>query len=271
MRILFLGDVLGKSGRRLVAESLPDFRRRYHVDFAIVNGDNAAHGFGLSVSVCRELFQAGADVITSGNHGWIAKEILPVLDTENRLLRPANYPAGTPGKGAGLYRLPDGRKVGVLHVQGRVFMDAIENPFIVAKQWADRVKLGQGAQAMVVDIHAEATSEKMAFGQYLDGSVSLVVGSHTHIPTADAQILPNGTAYLTDAGMCGCFDSVIGMKKDEPVRRFVTNMSTEKYEPEKGEATICGVIVDTNDATGLAEKIYMIRYGGRLQESLPPL
>lgn len=271
MRILFLGDVLGKSGRRLVTETLPDFRRRYHVDFVVVNGDNAAHGFGLSQSVCRELFLAGADVITSGNHGWISKEIRPVLDTENRLLRPANYPAGTPGKGAGLYRLPDGRQVGVLHVQGRVYMDTIENPFHVAKQWAEAVKLGHGAQAIIVDIHAEATSEKMALGQFLDGSVSLVVGSHTHIPTADAQILPNGTAYLTDAGMCGCFDSVIGMNKVEPVRRFVTNMANEKYSPEKGEATVCGVMVDTNDTTGLAEKIYMIRYGGRLQESLPPL
>lgn len=271
MRILFLGDVLGKSGRRLVTETLPDFRRRYHVDFVVVNGDNAAHGFGLSQSVCRELFLAGADVITSGNHGWISKEIRPVLDTENRLLRPANYPAGTPGKGAGLYRLPDGRQVGVLHVQGRVYMDTIENPFHVAKQWAEAVKLGHGAQAMIVDIHAEATSEKMALGQFLDGSVSLVVGSHTHIPTADAQILPNGTAYLTDAGMCGCFDSVIGMNKVEPVRRFVTNMANEKYSPEKGEATVCGVMVDTNDTTGLAEKIYMIRYGGRLQESLPSL
>ncbi len=271
MRILFLGDVVGKSGRRLVVETLPDFQRKYHVDFTIVNGDNAAHGFGLSQSVCRELFSAGADVITSGNHGWTPKEILPLLDTENRLLRPANYPAGTPGKGAGLYRLPDGRKVGVLHLQGRVYMDSIENPFHFAKQWTEAVKLGSDVQAIVVDVHAEATSEKMALGQYLDGSVSLVVGSHTHIPTADAQILPNGTAYLTDAGMCGCFDSVIGMNKAEPVSRFITNMAREKYSPEKGDATVCGVLIDTNDATGLAEKIYMVRYGGRLQESLPPL
>ena len=271
MRILFLGDVVGKSGRRLVVETLPDFQRKYHVDFTIVNGDNAAHGFGLSQSVCRELFSAGADVITSGNHGWTPKEILPLLDTENRLLRPANYPAGTPGKGGGLYRLPDGRKVGVLHLQGRVYMDSIENPFHFAKQWTEAVKVGRDAQAIVVDVHAEATSEKMALGQYLDGSVSLVVGSHTHIPTADAQILPNGTAYLTDAGMCGCFDSVIGMNKAEPVSRFITNMAREKYSPEKGDATVCGVLINTNDATGLAEKIYMVRYGGRLQESLPPL
>lgn len=271
MRILFLGDVVGKSGRRLVADTLPDFRRRYKVDFAIVNGDNAAHGFGLSQSVLRELRAAGADVVTSGNHGWGAKEMQPLLDTENDLLRPANYPAGTPGKGAGLYRLPDGRKVAVLHLQGRVYMDAIENPFTVAKQWTQAVRLGRDAQAMIVDVHAEATSEKMALGQYLDGAVSLVVGTHTHIPTADAQILPKGTAYLTDAGMCGCFDSVIGMNKAEPVSRFVTNRASEKYTPEKGDATVCGVMVDTDDATGAAVKIHMIRYGGRLQESLPPL
>lgn len=271
MRVLFLGDVVGKSGRRLVAETLPDFRRKYKVDFAIVNGDNAAHGFGLSQSVLRELFQSGADVVTSGNHGWIAKEMQPFLNTENRLLRPANYPEGAPGKGAGLYRLLDGRKVAVLHLQGRVYMDSIENPFAAAKRWTDAVGLGRDAQAMIVDLHAEATSEKMAMGQYLDGSVSLVVGTHTHIPTADAQILPRGTAYLTDAGMCGCFDSVIGMNKVEPVSRFVTNRANEKYTPEKGDATVCGVMVDTNDRTGLAEKIYMIRYGGRLQESLPPL
>lgn len=160
MRVLFLGDVVGKSGRRLVAETLPGLRRKYHIDFVIVNGDNAAHGFGLSLSVCRELFAGGADVITSGNHGWIAKEIQPLLDTENRLLRPANYPAGTPGKGAGFYRLPDGRGIGVLHVQGRVYMDSIENPFFAARQWTDAVKLGHDAQAMIVDIHAEATSEK---------------------------------------------------------------------------------------------------------------
>lgn len=271
MRILFLGDVVGKSGRRLVTETLKEFRSKYHVDFVVVNGDNAAHGFGLSLSVCRELFDCGADVITSGNHGWIAKEIQPLLDKENRLLRPANYPEGTIGKGAGLYTLSDGRKIGVLHLQGRVYMDPIENPFHAARRWLEYVKLGKDVQAIVVDVHAEATSEKMALGQYLDGSVSLVVGSHTHIPTADAQILPEGTGYLTDAGMCGCFDSVIGMNKAEPVHRFLTNLASEKYTPEKGDATVCGVMVDTNDATGLCEKIYMIRYGGRLQESLPPL
>ncbi len=271
MRILFLGDVVGKSGRRFLVETLPDFRRKYHVDFVIANGDNAAHGFGLSPSVCHELFGAGVDVITSGNHGWVAKEIKPILDTENRLLRPANYPTGTPGKGAGLYTLADGRKVGVFHVQGRVYMEAIENPFHAAKCWSDAVRLGRDVQAMVVDIHAEATSEKMAMGQFLDGKVSLVVGTHTHIPTADAQILPKGTAYLTDAGMCGCFDSVIGMNKVEPVNRFITNVACEKYSPEKGVATVCGVVVDTDDATGLSKKIHMIRYGGNLQESLPPV
>lgn len=270
MRILFLGDVVGQSGRRLVTQTLPDFRRKYNVDFAIVNGDNAAHGFGLTGGICREFFEAGADVITTGNHGWEQKEMFSVLNSENRVIRPANFPSGAPGAGAGFYSLSGGRKVAVLHLQGRVYMDAIENPFHAARQWTDTVKLGKDAHAMIIDFHAEATSEKMALGQYCDGKVSFVVGSHTHTPTADAQIFPNGTAYMTDAGMCGCFDSVIGMDKKEPISRFVTNMREEKYSPVKGDATVCGALVITNDTTGLAEKIYMIRYGGRLQESLPP-
>lgn len=271
MRILFLGDVVGQSGRKLVVDTLPDFRRKYRVDFVIVNGDNAAHGFGLTPGICRDLFSAGADVITTGNHGWEHPDIRPLLNEEPRLVRPANFPNGAPGAGCGFYTLPDGRKVGVMHVQGRVYMEATDNPFKAVGDWTERLKLGRDAQAMVVDIHGEATSEKMALGQFCDGKVSLVVGSHTHIPTADAQILPNGTAYLTDAGMCGCFDSVIGMDKKEPVSRFVTGLRNEKFQPVKGDATVCGVLIDTNDQTGLAERIYMIRYGGRLQESLPPL
>lgn len=270
MRILFLGDIVGQAGRRLVTDSLPAFRKRYHVDFVIADGDNAAHGFGLTNGICQDLFTAGVDVITSGNHGWVSREIRPFLDTERRLLRPANYPAGGPGKGAGLYTMDDGRKVAVLHLQGRVYMDSIDNPFHAAAAWTDSVRLGRDVQAMVIDIHAEATSEKMAMGQFCDGKVSFVVGSHTHIPTADAQVLPNGTAYLTDAGMCGCFDSVIGMDKEEPVKRFLTNIVSEKYSPAKGDAAVCGAVVDTDDKTGLASAIYMVRYGARIQESLPP-
>ncbi len=272
MRILFLGDVVGRAGRRFVAETLPAFIKTHGIEFTIINGDNAAHGFGLSPSVCRELFNAGADVITSGNHGWTSKDIVPFLDEENRLLRPANYPQGAPGKGRGFYTLKDGRKIAVLHLQGRSFMDTIENPFHEAQRWTETLKLGKDVQAMLIDFHAETTSEKMALGQFCDGKVSFVVGTHTHIPTADAQILPQGTAYLTDAGMCGCFNSVIGMKKEEPLRRFLTNLSQEKYEPAKDtEPTVCGALVITNDISGLAEKIYMIRYGGRLEPSLPPV
>lgn len=269
MRILFLGDVVGHGGRRAVIDFLPEFRRRHHVDFTIVNGDNAAHGFGLTGKVCEQLFEAGADAVTTGNHTWDQREILPYLEKERRLLRPFNFPQGAPGRGCGFYVLPDGRKIGVLHLQGRVYMEALDDPFRAAAQWTDSLKLGKDAQAMVIDFHADATSEKMALGQYCDGKVSLVVGSHTHIPTADAQILPFGTAYQTDAGMCGCFDSVIGMDKKEPVRRFVTGLRNEHFSPAKGEATVCGLMVDTNDATGLAERVFMIRTGGRLEESLP--
>ncbi len=269
MRILFLGDVVGQSGRRAVVETLPDFRRRYRVDFVVVNGDNAAHGFGLTGGVVAKLFEAGADVVTTGNHTWDQREIIPYLDKERRLLRPANYPEGAPGKGCGFYVLPDGRKIGVLHVLGRVYMEALDDPFKAAAQWTEALKLGRDAQAMIVDIHADATSEKVAFGHFCDGKVSMVVGSHTHIPTADAQILPAGTAFQTDAGMCGSFDSVIGMDKAEPVRRFVTGLRSEHFSPAKGEATVCGLMADTDDATGLAKRVFMIRYGGRLQESLP--
>lgn len=271
MRILFLGDVVGQDGRRAVLNLLPEWRRRWKVDFAVVNGDNAAHGFGLTGGICSQLFEAGADVVTTGNHTWDQKEICPYLESERRLLRPANYPEGAPGRGCGFYTLPDGRKVGVLHLQGRVYMESLDDPFRAARVWTDAVRLGRDAQAMLIDIHAEATSEKMALGQYCDGRVSLVVGSHTHIPTADAQILPGGTAYMTDAGMCGCFDSVIGMDKAEPVSRFVSGIRRERFSPAKGEPTVCGVLIETDDVTGRAVQVHMIRTGGRLQESLPVL
>lgn len=269
MRILFLGDIVGQTGRLLVIQKLPELRKRYAIDFTVINADNAAHGFGLTGGICNQLYEAGADVVTTGNHTWDQREIIPFLETEKRLLRPVNYPEGTPGKGAGFYTLHDGRKIAVLHVQGRVYMEALDDPFKAVKEWTEAIKLGKDAQAMIIDVHAEATSEKMALGQFADGKVSLVVGSHTHIPTADAQILPHGTAYMTDAGMCGSFDSVIGMDKTEPVRRFVTGIRYERFSPAKGEATLCGTFVETDDATGLAKRIEMIRIGGRLQDSLP--
>lgn len=271
MRILFLGDVVGQAGRNLIQQTLPSFKKRYKVDFTIINGDNAAHGFGLTKGVCADLFSVGADVITSGNHGWEAQEMEEVFNTNSKVLRPANFPEGVPGSGCGFYRTCSGKTIGVLHLQGRVFMGASDDPFRCAENWTKRLILGKNVDALVVDIHGEATSEKMALAQFIDGKVSLVVGTHTHIPTADVQILPNGTAYQTDSGMCGCFDSVIGMQKEEPIYRYLTNRRKGKYEPAKGDATVCGVLVDTDDKTGLAEKIFMIRYGGRLQESLPNL
>lgn len=269
MRILFLGDVVGHDGRRAVVQTLPDFIRRHSVDFTVIDGDNAAHGFGLTSGVCKDFFEAGADVITTGNHGFAQADFHPYLNVEPRVLRPANLPAGAPGSGCGFYRLKDGRAVAVMHLQARTFMDMTENPFLTARDWTERVRLGIDVQANLIDVHGEATSEKMALGHYCDGKVSFVVGTHTHIPTADAQILNGGTAYMTDAGMCGCFDSVIGMDKEEPIRRFVTNMRRDKYTPAKGDVTVCGAFVETDDKTGLAQKICAVRYGGRLEESLP--
>jgi hypothetical protein len=273
MRILYLGDVVGRAARKKIISFLPDFKKRHKVDFTVLNGDNAAHGFGITEAMCRQFYDAGVDVLTTGNHVWDQRdEMLEWLDKDMRLLRPANYPEGTPGRGCGLYTLADGRKVGVMHLQGHVYMEAWGDVFRTARRWAEEIKLGKIAAAALIDIHGEATSEKNALGHYCDGLVSFVVGSHTHVPTADAQILPKGTAYQTDAGMCGCFNSVIGMDKKEPINRFLTGIKREKYVPAIDEPpTLCGALVETDDKTGLAVKINMIRTGGRLQESLPPL
>ena len=272
MRILFLGDIVGQAARKYVIRTLPDLRRRYRLDFVIVNADNLAHGFGQTRKTCEAMLNAGADVLTCGNHVWDNDEMHGVLEDNPAVLRPANFPQTRPGKGCGFYTLEDGRTIAVMHVQGQLFLgDEVDNPFKAAAGWAETVKLGRDANAMVIDFHAEATSEKMAFGQFCDGKVSFVVGSHTHIPTADAQILPNGTAYQTDAGMCGCYDSVIGMDKKEPVSRFATGINGGRLEPADTDPTVCGAVVETDDKTGLARKIVMIRYGGRLQESLPVL
>ena len=272
MKILFLGDVVGRAARKKILEELPVLRKRWQVDFVVLNGDNAAHGFGITETMCRQFYAAGVDVITTGNHIWDQRDIIPFLDADNNILRPANYPEGTPGKGCGIYTLDDGRKIGVMHVQGRVYMDSWDDLFRITERWAQKISLGSYVQAAVVDIHGEATSEKMALGLYLDGKVSFVVGTHTHIPTADAQIFPKGTAYLTDAGMCGCYYSVIGMDKNEPINRFLTGIKREKYVPAiTGEPTLSGALVETDDKTGKATAIHMIRVGGRLQESLPPL
>lgn len=269
MRILYLGDVVGRSGRDAVCETVPRLRRELGLDFVTVCGENAAHGFGLSARIAQDFFEAGVDVVTLGNHAWDQREMISFIDKEPRILRPANYPSGTPGKGVGVFPAAGGRKVLVVQVMGRLFMDPLDDPFAVLAGVLDRHRLKGGVDAVIVDIHAEATSEKMSVGHFCDGKASLVVGSHSHVPTADHQVLPGGTAYLTDAGMCGDYDSVIGMVKEPAIARFVRKVPGERLSPAGGEATVCGTVVDTDDATGLARSIVPVRLGGRLSQTAP--
>ena len=274
MRLAFFGDVVGRPGRQAVVDYLPDIRRDLTLDFVIVNAENAAGGFGVTTRIAEEFFAAGADCLTLGDHAWDQREALTYIEREGRLLRPVNYPeaANTPGKGANLFTLGDGRRVGVVQVLGTVFMKlTLDNPFAAADKALDSLPLGTVADAVIVDIHCEATSEKMAMGHFCDGRASLVVGSHTHVPTADHQILPAGTAFLTDAGMCGDYDSVIGMRKEISIERFVTQLPGSRYQPADGEGSLCGVFLETDDATGLAVRIEPIRVGGRLSASLPEM
>ena len=256
---------MGRAGRDAVTRHIPALRQSLGLDFVVANGENSAHGFGITPGICAEFFAAGVDVVTLGNHAWDQREIIPFIESEPRLLRPLNYPPGTPGRGAGLFPTARGnRKVLVAQVMGRLFMDALDDPYRGLEAELSRHRLGGGADAVIVDVHAEANSEKMSIGHLVDGRASLVVGSHTHIPTADAQIFPGGTAYLTDAGMCGDYDSVIGMKKEVAAQRFVKKVPGERLSPAEGEGTLCGVFVETDDATGLAKRIAPIRQGGRL-------
>ncbi len=270
MRILYLGDIVGRAARNAVIDQLPRLRGDLRADFVIVNGENAAGGFGINEKISEALLAAGADVITTGNHAFDQREVLTYIARQPRLLRPLNYPAGTPGAGAGLFSTDDGRQVLVLLPMGQVAMHPLlDDPFAAVARELAACPLKEMADAIVVDMHAEATSEKMAMGHFCDGKVSLMVGSHTHVPTADAMILPNGTAYMTDAGMCGDYDSVIGMEKDEPLHRFTRRISSGRFEPARGEPTICGVLVETDDATGLARAIAPVRVGGRLRPAWP--
>jgi 2',3'-cyclic-nucleotide 2'-phosphodiesterase len=270
MHILFIGDIIGRPGRDVVAAELPKLRDALALDFVVVNGENLAGGFGITRTTANEMFGLGVDVITSGNHWLDQREILSFIDHDDRILRPRNYPPGTPGKGAGLYETRKGERVLVINVMGRVFMDALDDPFAAAGVELGACPLGEGADAVIVDMHAEATSEKMGMGHFCDGRASMVVGTHSHVPTADAQILPGGTAYQTDAGACADYDSVIGMEKFEPLQRFTRKMPTGRYTPANGPATLCGVFVATGPK-GLATRIEPVRVGGRLKPSLPRL
>jgi metallophosphoesterase (TIGR00282 family) len=271
MRIAFFGDIVGRSGRDALAEHLPGLRRQLDLDFVIVNAENAAAGFGITEATAKELFAAGADCLTLGNHSWDQKEAMTYIVREPRLIRPLNYPAMSkaPGRGAQLFDLAGGRRILVINLLGRVHMDALDDPFASVDAELNACPLREAADAIVVDMHAEATSEKMAMGHFCDGRASLVVGTHTHVPTADCQILDGGTGYQTDAGACADYDSVIGNQKEEPLRRFTTRISGGRYKPAEGAATICGVYVETYDATGLARRIEPIRVGGRLSQAIP--
>jgi 2',3'-cyclic-nucleotide 2'-phosphodiesterase len=270
MRILFIGDIIGRPGRDVVAGELPGLRARLGIDFAIGNGENAAGGFGVTRKTANELFAAGIDVLTTGNHWADQKEILSFIGDEDRILRPRNYPKSTPGNGAGLYETRGGQRILVVNVMGRHYMDPLDDPFAAVEAELAACPLGEGCDAAVIDMHAEATSEKMAMGHFCDTRASLVVGTHSHVPTADAQILPGGTGYQTDAGACCDYDSVIGMEKFEPLQRFTRKLSTGRYTPASGPATLCAVFVET-DAKGHATRIEPVRVGGRLMSHVPAI
>ncbi|MDJ0613492.1 MAG: TIGR00282 family metallophosphoesterase [Rhizobiaceae bacterium] len=270
MRLLFLGDMVGRSGRQAVYDKLPELIESQSADFVIVNGENAAGGFGINEEIFQKTLDAGADVVTTGNHVWDQREALGVADREDRFLRPANYPSGTPGRGAYIYEARNGMRVMVMNIMGQVFMHPeLFDPFACIEEKLDGVELGQAADAIFIDFHAEATSEKQCFAHYVDGRVSAVIGTHTHVPTADYQILNGGTAYMSDAGMCGDYDSSLGMDKEEPINRFVTKVPRGRFEPAMGEATICGVGVEIDSNTGLASSIKPLRLGPRLENIFP--
>lgn len=256
MKILFIGDIVGKPGRRAVREGLPDLKNKLKIDFVIANVENAAGGFGITESVAEELFSLGIDVFTSGNHVWDKKEAVTYITKENRLLRPANYPDGVPGFGSIVMNTPSGEKVAVLNISGRVFMQPLDCPFKIATKELPALK--KEAKVIIVDFHAEATSEKSAMGWYLDGEVSAVIGTHTHVQTADERILLKGTAFITDAGMTGPINSIIGVNKEQIIKKFLTNIPT-RFETARGETILSGVLLDINSKTGKVKKIQRLQ------------
>lgn len=270
MRLLYLGDIVGRSGRAAVIERLAKLRAAWRIDFAVINGENATSGAGLSAGHAKEILAAGADVITLGDHAFDQRDMLQFAETEPRILRPLNFAKGAPGQGARVFTATGGRKVLVAQVLGQVFMKRpFDDPFSAVETVLKAHPRGGMVSASLIDMHGEATSEKMAMGHWCDGRASVVVGSHTHVPTADAMILAGGTAYMTDAGMCGDYNSVIGMDKEEPLRRFITGMSKGRFQAAGGEATLSGLYVETDDRTGKAVRVEMVRDGGRLKAAGP--
>jgi 2',3'-cyclic-nucleotide 2'-phosphodiesterase len=269
MRILFVGDVVGRSGRTVVTERLPGLIRDWKLDFVVVNGENSAGGFGITEAIYNELIDSGADAITLGNHAWDQKEALVFIERAPRLIRPINYPAGTPGRGAALCDAKSGARVLVVNAMGRIFMEPLDDPFAAIDRELTACPLAKGVDVIIFDFHAETTSEKQSMAYFCDGRASIVVGTHTHAPTADLRILPGGTAFMSDVGMTGDYDSVIGMTKEEPLQRFTRRISSARFEAASGPATLCGIAVETDPATGLATRVGPVRLGGCLEQATP--
>jgi 2',3'-cyclic-nucleotide 2'-phosphodiesterase len=268
IRLLFIGDVVGRSGRAAILEQVPLLRSRWELDFIIVNGENAAGGFGLTEAIFEEFRAVGVDAVTLGNHAFDQREALVFIERQPRLVRPANYPSGTPGRGASVIQSAKGARLLIVNVLGRIFMDALDDPFVAVKRELDACPLGEKCDASIVDFHAEATSEKWAAAHLVDGKASLVVGTHTHAPSADHRILAGGTGFMTDVGMTGDYDSVIGMEKDEPLRRFTLRIPSGRFEPAPGPATLCAVGAEIGP-DGLTKAIAPVRIGGLLSPAAP--
>src|SRR6476469_701040 len=269
MRILFIGDIVGRSGRTILLNHMPKLIAAWRLDLVVVNGENAAGGFGITESIYNDFIDAGADAITLGNHAWDQREALVFIERAPRLIRPINFTSGTPGRGAAMIDTKNGAKALVINAMGRIFMEPLDDPFTAIDRELAACPLKSGADAIIVDMHCEATSEKQSMGYLCDGRASLVSGTHTHAPTADHRILPAGTAFMSDVGMTGDYQSVIGMDKDEPLGRFVRRISQGKFEAANGPGTLCAVAVETDDATGLARQIGPVRLGGMLEEKRP--
>ena len=259
MRIFYCGDVVARAGREAVLDNIKNIRDEYKVDVMLVNVENAAHGFGVTPGICRDFLANGADVLVLGNHFLNRREIVPFLSECKTIVRPANIPDSNVGRGSVIYELADGRKILVIQVLGRLFMEAVDCPVQAIDKILQTNALGRQVQAIFVDIHAEATSEKLALGYYLDGKVSCVAGTHTHVPTADARILPQGTAYITDVGMCGDYNSVLGFETEAPINRLRRHYSDDRLVPANGKGTLYGIYVETDDKTGLAKEIKQVK------------
>lgn len=264
MKILMCGDVVGRTGRDAITSYIPILRKQWSLDLVVVNGENAAHGFGITESICESFYKAGVDVITTGNHVWDQKEILPILDKDKRILRPLNYPEQSPGRGIITMETSNGKKAVIINVMGRLFMDPLDDPFAALDKALAPHRRGITASAILIDFHGEASSEKMAAAHYVADRATALVGTHTHVPTSDTRILKGGLAYQTDLGMVGDYDSVVGMQKSVPIQRFTRKYAMDRLMPAEGEATLCGLYIETDDKTGETLTVRPVRLGGLL-------